>query len=245
MKAVCIIMWIIGTIVALEIFCALVLIIAGLLVNTKKEYTKENKFYRFLLNFGAACTIFGTRTRMKVIGKEKLPKEGRMLFVCNHRSNFDPIFTWLALRKYHISFVSKEANFHIPAFGRIIRKCCFLSIDREDPRSSMKTLMTAADLITRDEVSIGIYPEGTRNMNYKEGLLPFHNGVFKIAQKSKVPIAILAISGTETIAGNFPKHGSKVTLEVVKVIDAEQVTTLRSGEIGELVRDEIEKALSK
>lgn len=50
------------------------------------------------------------------------------------------------------------------------------------------TVQKAADLLTSDTVNVAIYPEGTRSKNCT--LLPFHNGVFKIAQKAEVPIAV-------------------------------------------------------
>lgn len=59
-------------------------------------------------------------------GIDKIPKDGRFLFVSNHRSNFDPILTWYVLKDYDLAFISKAENFRIPIFGRIIRKCCFI-----------------------------------------------------------------------------------------------------------------------
>lgn len=63
-----------------------------------------------------------------------------------------------------------------------------LGIDRENPRNALVTVQKAADLLTSDTVNVAIYPEGTRSKNCT--LLPFHNGVFKIAQKVEVPIAV-------------------------------------------------------
>lgn len=66
-----------------------------------------------------------------------------------------------------------------------------MAIDRENPRNALLTIEKAAKLIESDEVSIGIYPEGTRSKECV--LLPFHNGVFKIAQKASVPIVVASI----------------------------------------------------
>ncbi len=77
--------------------------------------------------------------------------------------------------------------------------CCFLPIDRENPRKAIPTINRAAKLLKEQEVSVGIYPEGTRGKDCR--LLPFHNGVFKIAQKAEAPIAVLSITGTE----KYPK----------------------------------------
>ena len=105
------------------------------------------------------------------------------MFVGNHRSNFDPIIEWLVLKPWDIAFISKGENFKIPFFGRIIRKCCFMPIDRENPRKALRTINKASDLLQSGEVSIGVYPEGTRSKTGE--LLPFHDGVFHIAKKAR------------------------------------------------------------
>ena len=97
-------------------------------------------------------------------------------------------------------------------------------------------LISASDLLNANEVSIAVYPEGTRNKEYK-GLLPFHNSVFKIAQKASVPIVIVGIAGTETIHKRTPWKRSHVKLQVLDVIDAESVKTMKTNEIGEIVKN--------
>ena len=219
----------------------LVMTISSLVVPKDGVYTHDSKYYRWLLYSGTWICNVGCRLRYDVKGMEKVPKDQRFLIVGNHRSNFDPIVTWWVFRKYDLAYISKESNFKIPWFGRIIRKCCFRAIDRNDPKSSMKTLMAAAELIKSDEVSVGIYPEGTRSKNCE--LLPFHNGVFKVAQMSKAPIVVVALKGTEQVHNNFPLKGTKISLEVLEVISADEVKTLNTSEIGERIRQELEESL--
>lgn len=210
------------------------------LVDTKKEYLHPSPFYRSVLNGATWVGLKILRVRIHVSGVEKLPEDGKLLFVCNHRSNFDPIITWLALKKWNISFVSKPENFHVPIFGKLIRRCCFLPIDREDPRSSLQTIRKAGALLQSGEVNVGIYPEGTRNKSCR-GLLEFHNGVFKIAQIADASIAVLTVTGTEQVHKNYPWHSTDVYLNVVDVISAKG----RTGEIGALVREKMEYDLTQ
>lgn len=206
------------------------LLICSLMVDPKKEYTRQSRFYRFLLNSATAAALKIMRIRVHVTGMEKLPKDQKLLFVGNHMSNFDPIITWYIFRKWQIGFISKPSNFKIPFFGRIIRKCCFLPIDREDPRKAITTINQAAKLLKSQEVSIGVYPEGTRSRTGR--LLPFHNGVFKIAQKAEVPVAVVCIRQTNQIYKNFPWHHTDVCLDVLEVIPAENVKNAGSQMLG-------------
>ena len=210
-----ILVYILGALLGVFLLYVLFLGVCALLVDPGKEYDKNSRFYRFLLDSAAAAAVKLCRIRVHISGIEKIPKDTKLLFVSNHRSNFDPIITWYALKKWEIAFVSKPENFKVPFFGRIIRKCCFMPIDRENPRNAIVTINRAAKLLKKQEVSIGIYPEGTRSKTCE--LLPFHNGVFKIAQKVEAPIVVLSITGTEKISKAAPFRRSDVYLDVLEV----------------------------
>lgn len=231
------------TIAAVALLILLLLSISSMLVDPRKEYAKNSPYYRTLLDIS---TMFGMKLlhiHVTVNGKEKLPQNTRFLLVSNHRSNFDPIVTWYALREQKIAFVSKPENFTIPIFGRIIRKCCFLPIDRENARKAMDTIHSAANLLASGEISVGIYPEGTRSR--ADALLPFHNGVFKIAKKAKTPIVVMSISGTDQIRQNWYRCRSQVTLNILGVIPAHEVAQMKTAEIGEITKELITDDLLK
>lgn len=233
-------LWALATLLGLGVLAVIFLGICALLVR-QKEYMTHSRFYRGLLNGATAFSLWLLGIHVHIRGLEKLP-EGRFLLVGNHRSNFDPIVTWYALKKCDLAFLSKEENFRIPIFGRIIRRCCFLPIDRQDPRKALTAINQAAALLAGNQVSIGVYPEGTRS---KEGvLLPFHNGVFKIAKKAGVPIVAVAVQGTETIHKNYFRRSSYVRLEIADVLPEDYVAQSRIAEIGQRVRTSLEDALT-
>ena len=213
----------------------ILLFISAALIDPKRIYDKHSGYYRWLLVSSTWHLIFVGRVRFHTKGMENIPKDRRFLLVCNHKSKLDPITSWYLLQDYDLAFISKEENFKVPCWGRLIRRCCFLSIDRENPRKAMETINRAADLIKDDQVSIAVYPEGIRN--FGEGLLPFHNGIFKIAQKANVPVVICGIKGAEQMPKNFPLHGTDIYFEVLDVLSEEQVKSLRCNDIGDHARD--------
>lgn len=230
-------LWVIPGVVGAYI---LLLCVSSLFVDKTREYERDSAFYRFLLNSATACAIVICRLKVRVTGAEKLP-EVRFLFVCNHRSKFDPIISWYIFRKNHLAFISKPENFNVPVFGRFIRKCCFMTIDRSDARSSLGTFTKAAELMKNDVVSVGVYPEGTRNRD--GSLLPFHDGVFIIARKADVPIVVATIDGTEKITHNYPWKRTHIRLDIVGVIDRDFVNTHRTAAVGVAVREMMENNL--
>ena len=228
-----IIFWILIAAVAFLPLYLIFLFINGLLfVNMKKEYNDDSKYFRFLLNNSTAIAVKLIRIHISLTGREKLPK-GRFLLVSNHRSKFDPILTWHVFAKENLSFISKPENFKVPVYGRIIHRCCFMPIDRENPRKALKTIQRAISLIKNDVASVAVYPEGTRN--YGEGLLPFHNAVFKSAIKAGVPIVVMTIYGADMIHKNYPLHSSKVEIDVLETIEADRVKSMKTAEIGDYV----------
>lgn len=236
--------------IALKILAALLasfigyvlfLFVCSRFVDTKKEYTEDSAFYRMLLYGASAAAIKLLGVRVHTTGLELLPKGTNLMFVGNHLSNFDPIIQWLVLKEWRLAFVSKKANFGIPIFGRFIRRCCFLEIDRENPLNGMAAIGKAGKLLKKGELSVGVYPEGTRNRTQR--LLPFHNVVFRMAIKAEKPIAVMAIRGTENIHKNVFRRRSDVYLDIIKVIPTEEVKKMKYEEIGACVKAALEEKL--
>ena len=73
--------------------------------------------------------------------------------------------------------------------------CLFL--DRDNIKEGLKMVLTAIEQI-KSGISICIFPEGTRNKG-DVLLLPFHDGSFKIADKSGCPIVPITLNNTSAI----------------------------------------------
>lgn len=205
-----------------------------LFVDKKKEQEKVEPFFRGLVIYTVGLINALCRVRIHTEGFEDLP-EGRWLYVSNHRSGFDALTACWALRKQGVAFIMKPSIMAIPIAGQALHKACFLSIDRENDREALKTIIKATQLIKKDEASIAVYPEGTRNPDGK-GLLPFRNGVFKIAQRAKVPVVVATVKNSEKVLRNFPWRPTDVYLKVCKIISVEEMEGLKTNDIGDEAR---------
>ena len=228
-----IVLYVLLAVLAMLVAVVLFLTVCALLVPSGRIYDQDSKFYRLMIDIAAAVACWGARLRLHVTGRELVPTDRRILYVGNHVSNFDPIITWHAFPKAKLSYISKASNFKIPWFGSFIRRCCFMDIDRENPRNAIVTINRAAELLKKQEVSIGVYPEGTRSKTAE--LLPFHNGVFKIAQKANVDIAVVSLTGTEKIHKNFPLNRTDIYVDVLEIIPADQIKGVKTELIGKRV----------
>ncbi|MGI5977836.1 MAG: lysophospholipid acyltransferase family protein [Candidatus Limivicinus sp.] len=216
---------------ALNLLFILILGVGALFVNKKKPIKKQSGFCRVGCAAFASLFMSYFGVHSHVSGTEKLPSQGRFLFVCNHRSIFDPFIVIEKLDKYNISFISKPSNMKIPIVGNIAYGAGFLPIDRENDRKALRTVLRAVEYLKKDMCSIAVYPEGTRNRG--GGLLPFHAGSFKIAQKAKVPVVVACVRGTENVKKRFPFRATDVYMDILEVIPAEKVAELSSSQLAD------------
>lgn len=205
----------------------------SLFVRMDGKQERVDKFSRAVIIYTVGVINALCRVRIHTEGFENLP-EGRWLYVSNHRSAFDALSTCWALRKQGVSFIMKPGIMKIPIAKPFLHRACFLAIDRENDREALKTIIKATQLIKNDEASIAVYPEGTRNTG--EGLLPFRNGAFKIAQRAKVPVVVASVKNSENVMRNFPWRATDVYLKVCRVISPEEMAGLKTNDIGEEAR---------
>ena len=224
----------------LGIWLALALIAFGFLwavckaVDMEKPQEHDDKFYRTVMNIyiEALKTLVGIR--FTVTGGEKLPKEGRFLLVCNHLFLADPALLLNAFPKAQLAFVTKQENEKMFVVGPIMHKILCQSLDRDNDRAALKTILKCIQLLKEDQVSIGVFPEGYTSKDCK--VHPFRSGVFKIAQKANVPIVVCTIQNTRQIFKNLAKlKKTDVPLHLVDVIPAEDLKGKSTGEIADQV----------
>lgn len=217
--------------------------VVSLFIDTSWPRKKQNPLCRGYIARGGEMCCFYCNVRTHVNGSEKIPTDGRFLFVANHRSLFDPLALFHALRAYNLAYISKPSNMKLPVLGAIAAGACFLPIDRTNDRAALKTILCAADYLKKDLCSICIFPEGTRSKTRE--LLPFHHGSFKIAQRANVPLVIAAVSGTDLVKKNILRRRTDVYIDILEVIPAEEVKAQTTAVLSDHARDIIAKTLKE
>ncbi|BEP29967.1 lysophospholipid acyltransferase family protein [Helicovermis profundi] len=179
---------------------------------------------------------------VEIIGEENIPKEGPVLFVSNHQSNFDiPIL--LAKIDKPKAFIAKIELKKFPVVNRWMQKINCIFMDRSDIRQSAKSIIKGIKLL-KSGYSIVVFPEGTRSED--GNLLEFKAGALKLAIKSGVPIVPIIINGSKEIMpkGSKTIRSSKVKLIIEKPILNDEYKTLDTFEITNNLKSIIENKLS-
>ena len=91
---------------------------------------------------------------------------------------------------------------------------------------------------------MAIFPEGTRNRT-AEPLLPFRAGSFKIAQKANAPVVICCVKHTDRIEKNIFRRFTDTELEILELLPAETVKSMKTQELAEISMAKIENCLKR
>ena len=161
--------------------------------------------------------------RVRVEGREHIPRRGPVILASNHRSFLDSIFIPLVVRR-RVTFVAKAEYFDDAKTAWFFRSCGQIPIRREGGSASERALSSATEVLRAGKV-FGIYPEGTRT---RDGLLHRgHTGVARLALRCNVPIVPIGLIGTDDVQpidSKMPK-----LFRVVRIRFGEPVDPARYG----------------
>lgn len=223
-----------GNFLVLALLSVAFLWIACQLIDTDKPRQEDSPFYRALAAVYIEALIQLLQVHVTTSGLEKTPREGRFLLVCNHIFIADPGILLHYFRDSQLAFISKKENRDLFVVGRIMHAMLCQCLDRENDRAALKTILECIRIVKEDRASIAVFPEGaTHSDNH---LYPFRPGVFKIAQKCRIPIVVCTLQGTRDIIRNGLrlKH-TDVQLRLVEVIRPEEFEGLKTTDISDRV----------
>jgi 1-acyl-sn-glycerol-3-phosphate acyltransferase len=142
-----------------------------------------------------AC-VFITGSKVEFENLDKLYRDGPVIILCNHQSNFDVLALASAI-DLQLRFMAKASLFRIPFFGWALSGGGHIPVERDDRRKAQASLFAAAERI-KNGTSVFVFPEGTRG-NPDGTMLPFKKGGFVLAKKAGVVLQPVTIWGSHRI----------------------------------------------
>lgn len=158
--------------------------------------------------------------RVKVVGKENIPKKEAVIFCGNHRSLLDAPLMEVTCKRDDARFLAKEELTRNPYVAHLGRVFNVILVKRNDKdlgpmKEALKTLKNGG--------AVAIFPEGTRN-GLKKGIKP-KTGVAYFALNSDAKVIPVGIKGGEK---PFKKstivYGKPINLEKYKETKKEKET---------------------
>ena len=191
-----------------------------------------------IVNWAFRVVLFMAGTSVTVLGEENVPQDEAVLYVGNHRSYFDILLTYVRVPR-PTGYMAKVEMLRYPSLSTWMKYLHCIFLDRRDIKAGMKSILNAIDKI-KSGISICIFPEGTRNKT-SEMFLEFHDGSFKIAEKSGCPIVPISINNAGAI---FEDHipfikKAHVVVEYGKPIYPRELDKEGRRHISAMVQEEI------
>ena len=148
--------------------------------------------------------------RLKVVGRENIPKSGAIIFCGNHKSLLDAPLMEITCKRDDNRFLAKEELAKNPFMAHLGKLFNVILVKRNDKdlgpmKESLKTLKQGGCIM--------LFPEGTRN-GMKKGLKP-KTGVAYFALNSDATVIPVGIKGGE-------KLFKKATITYGKPLDLEE-----------------------
>ncbi|MBD1995727.1 1-acyl-sn-glycerol-3-phosphate acyltransferase [Leptolyngbya sp. FACHB-541] len=146
--------------------------------------------------------------RGRVYNAERVPKQGSLVVVANHASDFDPPILSCSVRR-PVSYMAKEELFKVPVLSRAIQLYGAYPVKRGSPdRSAIRAALAQLEA----GWAVGIFLQGTRT---PDGRIPEPKlGAAMIAAKAQAPLLPVSLWGTEAITTKGDRLPNPVPLTI-------------------------------
>lgn len=182
------------TFVVLGFPVALILWLLSLLFDSRRLMNN-----RWMVIQGIVLTKMSPFWKVIVDGREKIDNNQAYIIIPNHQSLLDIVF--FNMLRHRLRWVSKKEIFRVPLVGWEMRMVKYIELIRGNKASVIRMMEQCVESL-KDNISIVIFPEGTRTLTGAIG--KFKTGAFQLAVKTDKPLLPVLIDGTGEI---MPKKG--------------------------------------
>jgi 1-acyl-sn-glycerol-3-phosphate acyltransferase len=156
--------------------------------------------------------VFWVMFRVRVEGREHIPKHGPAMLAANHQSFCDSFFIPLVVSR-KVTYLAKAEYFDSWKTAWFFRAAGQIPIRRGGGSASERALETARnDVLAKGKV-LGLYPEGTRTLD--QYVHKGRTGVTRLSRECRVPVIPVGVIGTvdvQPVNSNMMRPFKTVTI---------------------------------
>lgn len=184
--------------------------------RTRSLPTAESRASRVAYRIARSLVCWFTQafTRMRIEGREHLPRTGAYIVAPVHRSYVDtPISACISTRR--IRYMGKQEIWKYPSIGWLVSALGAFPVNRGH---ADREALTRCIRILENGEPLTLFPEGER----KDGPVvhPLFDGAAFVAAKARVPIIPVGIGGSARV---MPRHAKMIHPHKVCVVIGEPI----------------------
>ncbi len=180
----------------------------------------------------AMRTLLATYFRLRIDGREHLPRNGSFVLVANHASHLDALclLSALPISKLHHAFPAAAADyfFQSPATGAL--SGLFMNALPFERKTNIRRTLTACrNLLAADGNVLVLFPEGTRSTTGEIGR--FKGGVGELVAGTNVPVVPCYLDGAHRAwpKGRWIPRPRKLTLTIGRALEFRHLQRCRQS----------------
>ena len=169
-------------------------------VQRLRRFPREPDMLTYGLRLAAAVTIrswMGLYHRLRITGREHLPKDGSFVLVCNHASHLDAVclLSAVPLPKLHRAFPAAAADYFFVSVPRVwLAAIVVNALPFHRKVHIRQSMQLCRELLANPEGNILIvFPEGTRSPTGELG--PFKPGIGELLAGTRIPVVPCYLTG--------------------------------------------------
>ncbi len=145
--------------------------------------------------------------KIRITGREKLPRDGAFVLAPNHYSEFDPLIVAVAVWRIGRAprFMAKESLFRVPVLGWVLRATGMVPVARSSSASAAKQTIRQSEELVEHGRGVIVYPEGTLTRDPDMWPMRGKSGAVRLALADGIPLIPMAHWGTQEIMGRYQK----------------------------------------
>ena len=139
-------------------------------------------------------------------GAQNIPADGRVIVASNHMSYLDVlVFTHFLFRNGRAPrYLGKVGVFRVPVIGKILLASGQIPVERET--IDAKNAVDHAKILLESGHMLGVYPEGTLNLDGQMWPMISKTGCARLALETDTPVIPIAQWGSQLVVPNYTKR---------------------------------------
>jgi 1-acyl-sn-glycerol-3-phosphate acyltransferase len=216
----------------------LITAVCGSLALLVSLVDRKGNVQHSIARFWARSCIWASGSKLRVFGRDNLPKRTAAVYASNHTSYMDTPVIFTAL-PFQFRILARKDLWSIPFIGWYLNRSRQMPIDTMNPRASLSSLGAAAKAL-RAGMALFVFPEGRRTPDGH--MRAFLSGAAFLAIRAQVPLVPMALSGVYELLPIHTHHfyPGELTLRIGEPIETTGMTLRQTDELMTRLREAIE-----